>query len=418
MSSIDNPDQTKNDHLTFDAIERYPFLENSNLTDELKSRLVEVHVGSIPDLLRHRTERGKWLHHTPIAIALTGLITMFGTFSVNYIMEGRKTEVIAQLEHIKAGINTSQLQLKNEIKKSQERAVENRATRQREREFQLKILEKELRENRAEVDRARSLLFLVRAGVLDRLNDDELRKIAVETLRKRGEASDNIGVPPLGRKTPKPIKRTSPDNQINQSTIELIVASEVTSQEIYEERHARPIWPRQRSGIEIGIGYDIGHSLKHIFIEDWQDHIPASSLERLKTAIGVTGESARKLVQEFEDITISWDAAIAVFTVSIMPRWANNLRRAVPSTQNLPPDCFGSLLSLTYNRGLAGYTSSSDRFKEMHEIKKLLEKGLHDQIPRQIRAMKRLWPASVGLQQRRENEALLFARCVDEMNSK
>jgi GH24 family phage-related lysozyme (muramidase) len=77
----------------------------------------------------------------------------------------------------------------------------------------------------------------------------------------------------------------------------------------------------------------------------------------------------------------------------------------LPNVRDLPPDCYGALLSLVFNRG-AAFEAQGERFTEMRNIQGLMQSKQFDGIPAQIRAMKRLWP-STGLATRREQEAKL-----------
>jgi GH24 family phage-related lysozyme (muramidase) len=71
----------------------------------------------------------------------------------------------------------------------------------------------------------------------------------------------------------------------------------------------------------------------------------------------------------------------------------------------LPGDCAAALVSLVFNRGSS---LSGERRKEMAEIQLLLGGKKYSEIPKQLRAMTRLWPNSKGLRRRREEEAELF----------
>lgn len=51
-------------------------------------------------------------------------------------------------------------------------------------------------------------------------------------------------------------------------------------------------WPGESSGITLGIGYDIGFVTPEQFEEDWSPYLTSDQIDRLKTAIGVSGEAA------------------------------------------------------------------------------------------------------------------------------
>ena len=56
---------------------------------------------------------------------------------------------------------------------------------------------------------------------------------------------------------------------ISAAAVDLLVASEVSSRAFYERRLVHPIWPQGRSGITIGIGYDVGTVSAGTLKADW-----------------------------------------------------------------------------------------------------------------------------------------------------
>jgi GH24 family phage-related lysozyme (muramidase) len=79
--------------------------------------------------------------------------------------------------------------------------------------------------------------------------------------------------------------------------------------------------------------------------------------------------------------------------------------RAYPQADTLPPDAAAALLSLVFNRGAA--LGGSTRV-EMANIKAHLQSGNLAEIPTELKRMKRLWPDTAGLRNRRDDEAELF----------
>jgi hypothetical protein len=61
----------------------------------------------------------------------------------------------------------------------------------------------------------------------------------------------------------------TPGTAISDAAIDLIITFEVSSPAVYERKYRRPIWPRGRSGITIGIGYDVGYAVKGVLVRDW-----------------------------------------------------------------------------------------------------------------------------------------------------
>lgn len=204
----------------------------------------------------------------------------------------------------------------------------------------------------------------------------------------------------------------SPDEfkrSISEDAIELIVSLEVDSRKYYEANLAHPQPARGTWGIMIGFGYDLGSVSVDQFQNQWSTYLPKNDLERLATAVGVRGDAASDLARRLADVTISWDAAYAVFVGKTLPVLAGRLNRALPNVRELPPDSYGALLALIVSRGVT-FDRAGDRYQEMREIRSLFESKRFAEVPVKIRAMKRLWPNMKGLIERREREAKLFEK--------
>lgn len=86
-----------------------------------------------------------------------------------------------------------------------------------------------------------------------------------------------------------------------------------------------------------------------------------------------------------------------VFTNSTLPVYTQQTLKAFPNAEALPPNAFGGLVSLVFNRGPG--IDSSDRRKEMRAIRDILQLGNDKcvdaddirQIAAQVRSMGRLW---------------------------
>lgn len=198
-------------------------------------------------------------------------------------------------------------------------------------------------------------------------------------------------------------------SEISQDAIDLIIREEVSSEAVYRKRYTRPEWPGHSSGVTIGIGYDVGYATPAQLRSDWKGLIPDSMITALTRACGVTGESAQPLTKALRSsVNVPWEAAIANFENTVLPRWIRTVKSKLPNADKLSPDCLGALVSLAYNRG-PSFNNTGDRYREMRTIRALMSAGSFSGIPAQFRSMKRLWPGS-GLVNRRENEAQLFER--------
>lgn len=198
---------------------------------------------------------------------------------------------------------------------------------------------------------------------------------------------------------------------ISKRAFDLIVQEEVSSKALYEKKYRRPEWPGGASGVTIGIGYDVGAGVSSSaqLQRDWTGHIPQSMIDALVRCIGVTGARAKAMLPSVRPLVdVPWDAAMAVFEQSTLPKYYELARRALPNFDKLSLDCKGVLVSLVYNRG-ASFNNGGDRYSEMRAIRAHMQSGAFDKIPGELRAMKRLWPGVGGLIRRRDREAALFA---------
>ena len=199
----------------------------------------------------------------------------------------------------------------------------------------------------------------------------------------------------------------------SQAAIDLIVNFEVSSQAQYNARYRSPTWPGGASGVTIGIGYDCGYSTPTDIRADWGPQLPGAMVDRLCAVAGLTGSRAQTDAFALRGVvTVSWTAAMAVFQDHDMPKWEAIVEKALPNTDALSPDSFGALVSLAYNRG-ASFSEPGDRYLEMREIHANMASRNFTAIPGNMRAMERLWPTVRGLQIRRQQEAGLFQRGLE-----
>lgn len=197
---------------------------------------------------------------------------------------------------------------------------------------------------------------------------------------------------------------------ISQAAIDLIVNAEVSGKQVYERKYQHPEWPGGASGITIGIGYDCGYQTGPQLWLDWSGKIPDDMIFALDKVVGLKGNTARDALTSIRNrVTVPWDAAMAVFSNTDVPRWIASTEAALPNANLLSPDSLGALVSLCYNRG-ADFVSGSDRRMEMRNIKAHMQAKEFAKIPQEFRNMKRVWPEMKGLRDRRDAEANLFQR--------
>ncbi|HVE56947.1 MAG TPA: hypothetical protein VNB22_08960 [Pyrinomonadaceae bacterium] len=259
--------------------------------------------------------------------------------------------------------------------------------------------------NTQTIDRIKMLqkkLGLNDDGVIGSITLSRLEPIVDEYLaaKKSGTKPEHVETPTT------PPAATVFSMIVSKRSLDKIVEYEISSEEIYNKKYQKPIYPGGDSGVTIGIGYDVGFNTKTQIDADWRGKISDADLELLKTAAGAKGENAKNLIAGLKSVTVPFAAAREVFYVSTLPRYAKSTRGIYPGVEHLPADAQGALLSLIYNRGTS---LTGDRRKEMNAIVALVAAKDLDGIAAQIIAMKRLWDKTKlpGLHARRDDEAKL-----------
>lgn len=196
--------------------------------------------------------------------------------------------------------------------------------------------------------------------------------------------------------------------RVSDKAAEMIMEFEVTSSKAYDRKYTKPEFAGGASGITIGIGYDLGYVAKETFAKDWSGLLPPAEVELLTGAVGLLGQDARAFLPTTANIKVPFDAAMAVFRKSTLVTFGRKTNSVFPNSAQLPPDCFGALVSLVYNRGVS---LKGDKRTEMLAISRLIEIGEPQAVPEQMLAMKWIWEADqslIGVVTRREKEAKLF----------
>ena len=216
-------------------------------------------------------------------------------------------------------------------------------------------------------------------------------------------------VPPIAEPPPAALVALPEISALAEALIE---QCEITSQDHYAACLSRPAWPEGESGVTIGIGYDLGYHSRAEIQEAWGGYLSAADLVRLAACAGKKGADASAALEDVRNIDVPFAAARAVFRQILLPNYARQTLAAFPGAVSLPPDCFGALVSLVFNRGPS---LTGDRRREMRQIAKCLP--THPElVPDLLRSMRRLWedergnplPGMAGLVARRQAEAKLF----------
>lgn len=200
---------------------------------------------------------------------------------------------------------------------------------------------------------------------------------------------------------------TEPSREIPTRAVSFIAREEVGSRRLYD-MNSRPSWPGGASGVTIGVGYDIGY--QSAFEADWAGLLTGSQMSALKPWIGIRGDGASAGLAALAGIVIPWNSAWTVFIGRSLPQSVGDTRNVFFRSREMPRLCLGALVSLVYNRGtsMTDSVSNPGNRKEMREIRDAVANGRFSEVPESLRAMKRLWPESNGLRDRREREAQLF----------
>lgn len=198
----------------------------------------------------------------------------------------------------------------------------------------------------------------------------------------------------------------APCPQLPTEGVTFIAREEAGGRDYFETHTAFPHWPGEFSGITIGIGYDLRFS-GNTFERDWSDKLGQRELLALRDHLGVPGSA--DAASELAWIRIPWSTAWQVFVSHTLPLQIETTARTYDTLDRLPGLCRSVLVSLVFNRGPSvSDDPGSDRRAEMRRIRDLLAVGRTAEVADQILAMRRLWPNSRGLRERREREAELW----------
>lgn len=205
--------------------------------------------------------------------------------------------------------------------------------------------------------------------------------------------------------------------KISKRASALIISSEVSGASQYMQRFHRPSWPGGSSGVTIGIGYHLGFVNHSEFSGDWSAYLGREDFRALAGCCGMYAQRARTALREVLRVDIPWQIANRQYEEQVQPRRIGETEAVLRNCDALSPDSLGALVSLVYNRGAAGFLvpASKDRpgrFREMRNIRDLMQAKRFTEVPAQLLAMRRLWqrtPGGQGLVLRRELEAQLFS---------
>ena len=196
----------------------------------------------------------------------------------------------------------------------------------------------------------------------------------------------------------------------SQAALDLIWSEETGGDAYYNHTNeCRADWPGGASGVTIGGFYDCGYVTHDELRRDWSDKLSPAMIDALEGVVGIHGFPARSHALELASIVnVPEDTARFVFVNREIPKWEAVVGK-LPNADQLSPDSFGALVSLTLNRG-DSFSAPGQRYREMRLIKQDMQSNQMTRIPAWIRSMKRLWKEHGDLWNRREHEAELFGK--------
>ncbi|OED50537.1 hypothetical protein AB838_01870 [Rhodobacteraceae bacterium (ex Bugula neritina AB1)] len=167
-------------------------LSNTEIPESIRAKIAEQIVGAgdrkaqrALEAERLASERTKFLWNTPVVAAIAGLLTLTATFVFERLTAKDETVNTITVEQVRAELKQSEARLKQELELAASENLAKLEAEAREREFQYEIVRSELTNSeKSNAERAAVLLFLVRAGVLGTLNEDELREMAEQQIER------------------------------------------------------------------------------------------------------------------------------------------------------------------------------------------------------------------------------------------
>lgn len=141
-------------------------------------------------------------------------------------------------------------------------------------------------------------------------------------------------------------------------------------------------------GVCVGSGYCLGRATEEAAVEALSGVMPKADVERLARVAGLTGSAARAAFPSVRSIKVSRRQAIRIFGETLLPEYAAMTRRAYAHVDELHPDAFGALVSVTYHSGsgpakrLLGQLMEEGRFEEIPEAMRERGRQLAARLPR------------------------------------
>lgn len=218
------------------------------------------------------------------------------------------------------------------------------------------------------------------------------------------------------------IEQNDPFPLLGSEGVAFIAREETGGLRYYNEITQWPHYPGVSSGITIGVGYDLRFNSVTDFKTVWSTELSAKVITELSNDIGKAGTKKRSSELKAKGITVPFKAAWHVFIRKTLPRFYDETVQIYPSLDSLPLLCRSALVSIVFNRG---NSLQGSRRMEMRNIRDILAKAsvlppeerktVLVSIEDEIISMQRLWGIDSGLYKRRQGEANLWRRGVNEL---
>ncbi len=219
-------------------------------------------------------------------------------------------------------------------------------------------------------------------------------------------------------------KQAEPFPLLDTDGVAFIAKEETGGLAYYNQITQWPHFPGHESGITIGVGYDLRFNSASDFKATWRNYLSPKLIKELSADIGKKGSKTRAAQLKKQGISIPFSAAWKVLVELTLPRYYKLTESVYPSLANLPPQCRSALVSIVFNRGS---DTRKPKREEMKAIQSLLEQAetaaikpaqrklILREVEDQIISMKRLWPAGSGLLKRRDGEAALWRKGLEQL---
>ena len=183
-----------------------------------------------------------------------------------------------------------------------------------------------------------------------------------------------------------------------------------------------PYWPAGKSGVTIGVGWDIGQHTVAELASTWAD-LDRGDRSRLEAAAGITGPPAGALLASLKSLSIPASISRKVLSQSVRAEWYPRTLKIFPGAEALPAEVQVALVSVLFNRGpgvgrepdWANATQVDARW-EIREIRIDVRDRDMFALYAHLDTMKRLWEEAGprGVPLRRRAEGHLVKPYVDQ----